>query len=74
MRSRLQCFGLKFPGATVDGLNHHIILLLQKKASHNTIHTGINDACRLTSGEISNKLLNFKTLILGKLPDHKVYF
>ena len=68
-----------FPGATVDGLNHHIIPLLQKKSSHIIVHTGRNDAYDSTSREILNKLLNFlnkllnlKLLIQEKLLDCKV--
>ena len=63
-----------FPGATVDGLNHHIIPLLQKKSSHIIVHTGRNDAYDSTSREILNKLLNFLNKLLNlKLLYRKSY-
>ena len=62
-----------FSGVTVDDLNHHIILLLQKKSSHIIVHAGTNNAYHSTSREILNKLLNFKSLIQEKLPDCKVF-
>ena len=52
-----------FPVVTVGDLNHHIILLLQKKPSHIIVHAGTNDTYHSTSREILNKLLNFKSLI-----------
>ena len=61
-----------FPGATVDDSNHHIIPLHQEKLSHIIVHAGTNDAYHSTSREISNKLLNFKSLIQEKLLDCKV--
>ena len=62
-----------FSGATADDLNHHIILLLQKRPSHIIVHAETNDAYHSTSWEILNKLLNFKSLIQEKLPDCKVF-
>ena len=41
-----------FPCATVDDLNHHIILLLQKKPSHIIVHVVTNDAYHSTPREI----------------------
>ena len=61
-----------FPCATVDDLNHHIILLLQKKPSHIIVHVVTNDAYHSTPREILNKLLNFKSLIQEKLRDCEV--
>ena len=54
-------------------MNHHIILLLQKRPSHIIVHAGTNDTYHSTSREILNKLLNFKSLIQEKLPDCKVF-
>ena len=63
----------KFPGATVDVLNHHIIPLLKKKPSHIVLYARTNDAYHSMFREIINKLLNFKALIQEKLPDCKVF-
>ena len=54
-------------------MNHHIILLLQKRPSHIIVHAGTNDTYHSTSREILNKLLNFKSLIQEKLTDCKVF-
>ena len=62
-----------FSGVSVDYLNHHIILLLQKKPRHIIVYTGTNDTYHSTSREILNKLLNFKSLIQENLPDCKVF-
>ena len=62
-----------FPSATVDGLNHHIIWLLQKKPTHIIVHAGTNELYHSTSREILKKLLNFKSFIQEKLCDCKVY-
>ena len=54
-------------------MNQHIIPLLQKKPSYIIDDAGTNDAYHLTSREILNKLLKFKSLIQEKLPDCKVF-
>ena len=53
----------KFSGATVDDLNYHVHPVLPKKTKHIIVYIGINDATRLTSREILDKLLKLKTLI-----------
>ena len=53
----------KFSGATVDDLNYHVHPILSKKTKHIIVYIGINDATRLTSREILDKLLKLKTLI-----------
>ena len=57
----------KFPGATVDDLRHHALPTIWKQPKYIIIHAGTNDAVKLTSRDILNKLLQLKSFILGKI-------
>ena len=63
----------RFPGSTVDDLNHHIIPIIGKKPTNMIIHIGTNDAPSSTSREIQDNSLKLKSLVNEKLPQCKVW-
>ena len=63
----------RFPGSTVDDLNHHIIPIMRKKPTNMIIHIGKNDAPSSTSREIQDNSLKLKSLVDEKLPQCKVW-
>ena len=62
----------KFPGATVDDLRHHALPIIRKQPKYLIIHAGTNNAVKLTTRDILNKLLQLKSFIQEKLPDVEI--
>ena len=58
----------------MDDLNYHVHPVLCKKLKDIIIHSGTNDATRLTSREVLEKLLKLKTLIKETLLETEVTF
>ena len=57
---------------TVDDLRHHALPIVRKQPKYLIIHAGTNDAVKLTSRDILNKLLQLKSFIQDKLPDAEI--
>ena len=64
----------KFPRTTGDDLNYHVHPILPKIPKHIIVHIGTNDATRLISREILDKLLKLKTIIKETLSETEVTF
>ena len=62
----------KFPGATVDDLQHHALRIIRKQPKYLIIHAGTNDAVKFTSRDILNKLFQLKSFIQEKLSDAEI--
>ena len=62
----------KFPGATVDDLQHHALLIIWKQPKYLIIDAGTKDAAKFTSRDISSKLLQLKSFIHEKLSDAEI--
>ena len=60
-----------FPGATVEGLQHHALAIIWKKPKFIILHAGANDAVR-TTRKILNKLLQPKVCVNEKLPEAEI--
>ena len=63
----------RFPGPTVDDLNHHTIQIIREKPTNVIMHIGTNDAPTSSSREIQDNLLELKSLVNEKLPQCKVW-
>ena len=62
----------KFPGATIDDMQHYLVPILEKKPDHIILHVGTNDAINHEGREIVDKLLKLKLFISEKLPNTNV--
>ena len=62
----------KFPGGTADDLRHHALPIIRKQPKYIIIHAGTNDAVKITSRDILNKLFQLKSFIQEKLPDAEI--
>ena len=56
----------KFPGATISGMYHYLIPLLEKKPDHVILYIGSNDILNYEGTEILDKLLQLKKIIQKK--------
>ena len=62
----------KFLRATINNLPHHVLPTIWKQPKPLVIHAGTKDAVKFISGDILNKLLQFKSVIQEKLPNAKI--
>lgn len=58
-----------FPGATVEGLQHHALSIIWKKPKFIILYAGANDAVRTASRKNLNKLLQPNVFVNEKLPE-----
>ena len=63
-----------FRGSTLVDINHHIILILKKKADVIILHVGTNNSVSRTSREIFDDLLQLKSVITKVVPKCQVIF
>ena len=63
-----------FPGASIEGMQHNYVPILERNPSRLILHVGINNAESCTSREILDKLLTLKTFISEKCPQLLVFF
>ena len=63
-----------FRGSTLVDINHHIILILKKKADVIILHVGTNNSVSRTSREIFDDLLQLKSVITKAIPKCQVTF
>ena len=61
-----------FPGATVEDLRHHTVLINRKQPMFLIAHAGTNNTFKFVTRDILNKLLQLKSFIQKKLPDAEI--
>ena len=62
----------KFPRATADDLRHHALPMIQKEPKYLVIYAGTNDAVKLPSRDILNRLFQLKSFLQGILPNAEI--
>ena len=63
-----------FPGATIEGMQHNLVPILERNPCRLILHVGTNNAESCTSREILDKLLKLKTFISEKCPQCQPVF
>ena len=63
-----------FPGATIEGMQHNLVPILERNPCRLILHVGTNNAESCTSREILDKLLKLKTFISEKCPQCQTIF
>ena len=63
-----------FSGATIEDMQHNLVLILERNACRFILHVGTNNAESCTSREILDKLLKLKTFISEKCPQCQTIF